>query len=417
MDNTYNPARPSVIHIDLNSCFATIEQQARPRLRGRPVAIVNRRTEHTMIVTASYEAKKFGVKLGMSLKEAKKLCPDLIGLESDPPKYRFVYHQLMRIMSDYSAHVRMKSIDEGVIDFADSTTDLKSRDLKDIGWEIKQRLWNEVGSAMNCNVGIATNRFLAKTAAGLHKPNGLDEITAENLRQTLAGLELEDITGIAKHNSARLRAVGILTPLEFLDADEVTLRKIVFKSVNGTYWYQRLRGWEVDKRDFPIRTAGRQYVLEEYKMPPEKVLQRVHHLAEAVGDKIRQKGLVARGVSVHARSYRHEGRGWYGNYWRARAMSPTPFSSNQAIYEAAKKLFANAPYPLKEIGVTCYELSENDDSQLSIFGDALAREKYIISAIDEINGRYGARTIHSADTLGTNRFVKAKIPFGSTRYL
>lgn len=415
--NSLNHARPSVMHIDLNSCFATIEQQARPRLRGRPVAIVNRRTEHTMIVTASYEAKQLGIALGMSLKEARKRCPELIGLESDPPKYRYVYHKLMEIMSDYSAHIRMKSIDEGVIDFADSTAALQNRDLKDIGLEIKRRLWREIGVAMNCNVGIATNRFLAKTAASLHKPNGLDEITAENLRQTLGDLELEDLTGIASHNAARLRAVGILTPLEFLDADETTLRRIVFKSVNGTQWHQRLRGWEVDKRDFPIRTAGRQYVLEEYKMPPEKVLQRVHHLAEAVGDKIRSKGLVARGVSVHARSYQHSGRGWYGSYWQARSMSPTPFFSNQAIYETAKKLFAEAPYPLKEVGVTCYELSENSDRQLSLFGDELAREKQVTQAIDAINARYGTRTIHSADTLGTDRFVKTKVPFGSTRYL
>ena len=86
----YNPARPLVMHIDLNSCFATIEQQARPRLRGKPVAVLNRRTEHTMIVTASYEAKARGVKLGMRFRDAKKLCPDLVGIESDPPKYRYV---------------------------------------------------------------------------------------------------------------------------------------------------------------------------------------------------------------------------------------------------------------------------------------------------------------------------------------
>ena len=78
-----NTARPLIMHIDLNSCFATVEQQARPMLRGRPVAIVNRRTEHTMIVTASYEAKAMGVKLGMRLRDAKKLCPELVGIESD----------------------------------------------------------------------------------------------------------------------------------------------------------------------------------------------------------------------------------------------------------------------------------------------------------------------------------------------
>lgn len=409
MRTDYNPAVPTIMHIDLNSCFATIEQQARPRLRGRPVAVVNRRTEHTMIVTASYEAKAMGVKLGMRLRDARKLCPELIGVESDPPKYRYVYHRLLAIMNDYSAHVRMKSIDEGVIDFSETTATIGGRDLVDIGYEIKQRLRSEIGCYMRCNVGIATNRFLAKTAAGLRKPDGLDVITAENLRQTLGGLELEDLTGIARHNHARLEGVGITTPLEFLDASELTLRHQVFKSIDGTHWHQRLRGWEVDKRDFPLRSAGRQYVLESYNMPPDLVLKRLHHLCESVGEKVRSKGLVARGISVHARSYER-------GYWQTRRMASVPFSSNQAIFEQARSLFACAPYPVKEIGVTCYELSSSEDRQLTIFGDELAHEQALTTAIDEINARYGARSIHSADTLET-AMVQAKIPFGSTRYL
>jgi len=416
MRNDYNAARPTVIHIDLNSCFATVEQQARPRLRGRPVAIVNRRTDTTMIVTASYEAKAMGVKLGMRLRDAKKLCPDLIGLESDPPKYRYVYHRLMRIMQDYSAHVRMKSIDEGVIDFSDSTLAMQNRDLVDIGWEIKQRLWNEVGKAMNCNVGIATNRFLAKTAASLHKPNGLDVITADNLREVFGTLELTDLTGIAEQFEKRLNGVGIFTPLQFLDADPVLLQKVVFKSIVGLEWHQRLRGWEVDKRDFPMRTAGRQYVLDGYKMPRAEVLKRLHHLCEETGAKVRSQGLVARGVSVHARSYSDTGRGWGGTFWHARSMAAVPFFSNQAIFEQAKKLFESAPVFVKEIGVSCYELSEPDESQLHLFGDELARDKSLTNAVDHINGRYGKRVIHSADTL-TTKMVKEKIPFGSTRYL
>jgi len=411
-----NRAIPTVMHIDLNSCFATVEQQARPRLRGRPVAVINRRTEHTMIITASYEAKAMGVKLGMRVRDAKKLCPDLVWLESDPPKYRYVYHKLLGIMNDYSAHVRMRSIDEGVIDFGDTTGAIAGRDIVDIGHEIKQRLRDEVGSAMRCNVGISTNRFLAKTAAGLHKPDGLDVITHENLRDVFAGMQLEDLTGIAHRNRQRLEQVGIYTPLEFLDADEETLRRVVFKSVDGTAWYSRLRGWEVDKRDFPLRTAGRQYVLESYAMKPEDVLKRLHHLAEAVGRKVRSQGLVARGVQVHARSYEHAGRGWNGAYWHARQMASVPFSSDQAIYEIAKQLMERAPYPLKEIGVTCYELTPPDDTQLHLFGDQLAHERAVVSAMDAINDTWGERTIHSADTLGTD-MVKAKIPFGSTRYL
>lgn len=411
MRQDYNPARPLIMHIDLNSCFATVEQQARPMLRGKPVAIVNRRTEHTMIVTASYEAKALGVTLGMSVKEAKRLAPGLVALESDPAKYRYVYHRLMAIMQDYSAHVRMKSIDEGVIDFTEATELTRGRDLVDIGHEIKQRLRDEVGCAMRCNVGISTNRFLAKTAAGLHKPDGLDVIDASNLRQVLSTLKLTDLTGIAHKNEHRLNAVGIYTPLEFLDTPAATLHSMVFKSIDGEHWHQRLHGWEVDKRDFPLKSAGRQYVLEGYRLPYFTVLKRLHHLCEDVGAKVRSQGLVARGVVVYARTYDH-------GSWHAKYMASIPFFSNQAIYNHARRLFEGAPEGIRMISVTCYELSDaKSDAQLSLFGDELARERGVTSAVDEINGRYGMRVIHSADTLGTDNFVKQKIPFGSTRYL
>ncbi len=411
MKQSYNQARPQIMHIDLNSCFATVEQQARPRLRGRPVAVVNRVcTPSATIITASYEAKFLGVKVGMRVNEAARLAPGLVAVESDPPKYRYVYHKLLAILQDYSAHVRMKSIDEGIIDFSQTSQDISRRDLVEIGHEIKQRLWDEVGCAMNCNVGIGTNRFLAKTAAGLHKPNGLDVITHDNLRQTLAGLELDDLTGIASKNQARLNSVGIYTPLEFLDADPLVLKKIVFKSVCGLEWHQRLRGWEVDKRDFPMRSAGRQYVLESNNMSREVILQRLHHLCESVGQKIRSQGLTARGVQVHTRSYQ-------SGYWQARSMSPLPFFSNQAIYEQARQLFIEAPEMIKEIGITCYQLSNDDDPQLSLFGDNTARTRQVTQLTDDINYRYGARVIHSADTLGTDDFIKQKIPFSSTRYL
>lgn len=405
-----NSTRPLIMHVDLNSCFATVEQQAHPTLRGRPVAIVNRRTEHTSIITASYEAKKLGVTLGMSIAEARKICPGIVALESDPPKYRHVYHKLLDIMNDYSSHVRMKSIDEGVIDFSESPLDISNRDLKDVGNEIKQRLRDEIGCAIRCNVGIGTNRFLAKTAAGLNKPDGLDEITADNLKQVLGSMKLTDITGIAYHMEKRLNAVGIYTPLEFFDASAITLEKVVFKSICGQQWYQRLRGWEVDKRDFPLRSAGRQYVLEGYKMPRELIIQRLHHLCEEVGAKIRSKNLVARGVYVYAKGY-ETGR------WQARHMASLPFFSDQAIYSLVLKMFENAPLEVKELGVTCYELSYDDNPQLSLFGDELARTQRLVSAVDEINNRYGRRVIHSADTLETNTFVRQKIPFGSTRYL
>ena len=408
--NDYNPARPMIMHIDLNSCFATVEQQARPLLRGRPVAIVNRRTENTSIITASYEAKAHGVKVGMRFREAQRLVPDLILVETDPAKYRFVYHKLLAIMQRYSSHVTMKSIDEGVIDFTQTTAAIAGRNLVDIGHEMKQNLRDEIGIAMRCNVGIGTNRFMAKMAAGLHKPDGLDVIDADNLRAVMSKLSLTDLTGIASQNQRRLNAVGIETPLQFLDTDSETLHKIVFKSIVGQQWHRRLRGWEVDDVQHDLKTVGRQYVMEAYGLPRDKVVQRLHHLCESVGAKLRSQKKVARGVYVYAKTYDHQ-------HWHGRQMAVLPFFSDGAIYAQALKLFNGAPLTVREIGISCYELSDGNYDQLSIFGDELARQEAVTGAIDAINGQFGERTIHSASTLGTDEYVKQKIPFGSTRYL
>lgn len=410
MNDSYNTTRPLIMHVDLNSCFATVEQQSRPRLRGRPVAVVNRRTDNTAIVTASYEAKALGVKVGMKLREAKLLAPGLVALESDPAKYRHVYHKLLDIMSDYSAHVTMKSIDEGIIDFHDSPESIKSRDLVSVGHEIKKRLRDEIGVYMRCNVGISTNRFLAKTAAGLHKPDGLDVITSDNLRQVMETLKLTDLTGIASHNEARLNAVGIMTPLQFLDADVVTLQKVVFKSIVGRHWHQRLRGHEVDDVVTDMKRVGRQYVLERFDLTHDQIIKRLHHLCESVGSRMRMKGKSARGIYVYAKTL---DRG----YWHASTMTQLPFYSDKTIYALAHRLFLDAPTGLKEIGVHCYELQAMGDKQLSLFNDQIVRDNQITAVIDDINGRYGERTIHSADTLETGIYVKQKIPFGSTRYL
>jgi DNA polymerase-4 len=263
---------------------------------------------------------------------------------------------------------------------------------------------------MRCNVGIATNRFLAKTAAGLHKPDGLDEINVGNLRQTLATLKLTDLTGIAAHNAQRLNAVGIYTPLEFLDSDVVTLQKVVFKSIVGQHWHQRLRGWEVDDRASEVKRVGRQYVLERFDLGYDEILKRLHHLCESVGSRLRSQDKAARGVYVYAKTLDQ-------GYWHASIMAQLAFSSDQTIYTLARQLFEQAPDRLREIGIHCYELEDSRENQMSLFADEIARQRHISGAIDDINMRYGERAIHSADTLGTGIYVRQKIPFGSTRYL
>ena len=403
----YNSEKPLIMHVDLNSAFATIEQQSRPLLRGKPVAIINRRTEHTSIITASYEAKKYGVKVGMKFIEAARLVPGLIAIESDPTKYRFVYQKLMAILNSYSPHVVMKSIDEGVMDFHHMPN---CPNLIDIGYEIKERLKAEIGISMRCNIGIGPNRFLAKTAAGLHKPDGIDLIDAKNLRATYATQKLTDLTGIAGQMEKRLNAVGIYTPLEFLDADKVTLQKVVFKSITGCQWYDRLRGYEVDDNISDTKTVGRQYVLENRNLTRQQITTRLHNLCESVGARLRTQHKAARGVYVYIRTVDHQ-------LWHACRICQLPFYSDKTINFIAQQLFLKAPDRIMEIGLHCYELTDNNNDQMSLFGDVLAREQQLVGAVDNINQRFGERTIHSADTLNTDEFVKQKIPFGSTKYL
>ncbi len=410
-DLPYNQAPSLTMHIDLNSCFATVEQQARPRLRHRPVVVMNRTSSNAAIVTASYEAKKLGIKMGMRMKEAVSLVPGLIAVETDPPKYHYVYQKLTAILRSYSPNVVMKSIDEGIIDFTDTKDTINIRRLSDIGQEIKARLKSEIGCYMTCNIGIGPNRFLAKTAAGLHKPDGLDELNHANLRQVFGSLELIDLTGIAYRNQARLNAIGIMTPLQFLDAAPDTLNRLVFKGKPGRDWYQRLRGYEVDAAPTTMGIVGRQYVLDGYNLNREDIIKRLHFLCFSTGAKLRLKNKQARGVYVYARTRDY-------TKWSAHHLFEQPFSRSEVIYETVCRLFALAPAApsIKEIGVSCYHLSDTDTTQPSLWEVPKFSQAKITSTVDQINARYGANAIQPAHVVGLEKLMKQKIPFGSTRY-
>jgi DNA polymerase-4 len=405
-----NSEPPQILHIDLNSCFATVEQQARPLLRHRPVAVTNRLTKNACVVAASYEAKALGVKVGMGYTEAKLLAPGLIMVETDPPKYHHVYKILVKIMRSYSPHISMKSIDEGVIDFHGTRRNINQRPLAVIGYEIKQRLRDEVGCWMKCNIGIAPNRFLAKTAAGLHKPDGLDIITYKNLRQTFGGMKLTDLTGIAERNQARLNAAGIYTPLQFLDAPAATLSRRVFHSVSGDDWYRRLRGWEIDDVEHDTKTIGRQFVMDDYNASEEKVRNRLAHLCESTGLKMRHKGFCARGISLYIQ-YKS------GDAWHSRKAFKSTFFTTPEIYRRATLLFNEHPRldNIVMLSVSCYLLEPSTTNQMSIL-EEVNKEVRLTEAIDELNRLYGNYTVTFANSLGAGREIKQKIPFGSTRY-
>jgi DNA polymerase IV len=405
-----NTEPPQILHIDLNSCFATVEQQARPLLRGRPLGVTNRLTKNACVVAASYEAKALGVKVGMGFSEAKLLAPDLIMVETDPPKYHYVYKKLIGIMKSYSPNIGMKSIDEGVIDFHGTRDNINHRPLVVIGQEIKQRLRDEVGPWMKCNVGIAQNRFLAKTAASLHKPDGLDIITHKNLRSTLAGLELTDLTGIAERNQARLNAAGVYTPLQFLDASPDLLVRKVFRSVCGEDWHKRLRGHEIDDVEYSTKTVGRQFVMDEWRPSDETLHSRLSHLCETTAMKLRYRNLASRGIYLYL-MYAN------GDVWSERKMFKTPVSSGADVYRRALLLFNHRPrYDwVRMMSVSCYKLEPSNSNQISLL-EEINKETWLTEAMDTINSQYGEFTVTYASTLAAKGLIKQKIPFGTTRY-
>src|SRR3954449_13411191 len=177
-DLPINHNAPTIMHVDLNSCFATIEQQANPLLRGKPMVVAAYDTPNGCVVAPSIEAKRFGIKTGMTVRDARLLYPGIIVRPPDPAKYRYVHLKFRKIFQDYSPDVTPKSIDEAVIDLT-HTLCLFKGSVEDIGKEIKRRFRSEIGEWMSCNIGVSTNRFLAKLAASLHKPDGFDVMTIQ----------------------------------------------------------------------------------------------------------------------------------------------------------------------------------------------------------------------------------------------
>jgi DNA polymerase-4 len=330
-------------------------------------------------------------------------------LESDPPKYHAVYEKLIKIMKDYSPKIKMKSIDEGIIDFHGTEPVLKGRSLEEIGYEIKQRVRDEIGEWMRINIGIGPNVFLAKQAASWHKPDGLDTISYKNLKEYYSQIDLLDISGIAEHYAARLNAHNIFTPLDFLGASEFVLKKQVFRSIVGTYWYRRLRGYEVDDYETSLGMVGRQWVVHNPTHKNEYLLPCLSYLCETTGMKLRYREVEARGMCVWIRLKS-------GESWQGKRMYRSTFYTNDEIYKRAMEQFNNRPGgTVVMMGIYCYGLVASQRSQLGLFEDVIKKD-WLTKAIDEINNHYGTFTIYSATTLNGTKIVKQKIPFGGTEY-
>lgn len=418
-DMPFNSTPSTIMHMDLNSCFATIEQQANPFLRGKPVAVAAYATKNGCILAPSVEAKRFGVKTGMHVRDGLVLCPDLIVLSPDPAKYRNVHLSFRQLLREYTNDVLPRSIDEFVLNLGDylgikrglANANVEiSRACFSLALEVKDRIRREIGEWLTVSVGIAPNRYLAKTGAGLHKPDGLDEINKENFREIYKNLGLTDLCGIKTANAARLAGMGIYTVLDFYKAPFWKL-KAAFQSINGYYWYVRLRGWEIDNVTFARRSYGNSYALPKPFITISELTPILQKLVEKSGARMRNAGYKARGVHL-AISYRDR------SYWHRGMALAEPVFDSRDIYKYVFRLLLAAPgqKPVANLAVSCFNLAKVKEPQLTLFEDLLKKEK-LVRAVDRVNSRWGNFVVTPARMLGTGSFVPDRIAFGGVKEL
>ncbi len=412
MDLPLNYNDPLILHIDLNSCFAIIEQQANPLIRNKPVAIAAYDSPRGMVIASSYEAKALGIKLGVNVREARLLSREAIIMVPDPEKYFDAHRRFKKLLLNYTDTVTPKSVDEFVIDFSHSLAIKRGKSLLEVAKEIKQDVKNALGDYVTVNIGIAPNRFLAKVAAGLNKPDGLDIITGKTIRETYESLTLLDLPGINVRYKARLNMAGIYTPLQFLDANVDVLRKQVFKSIVGYYWYLRLRGHEIDAVDFGRKSFGQQYALGDKTSDPEKLSRLLMKLCEKTGRRLRKHDSTAWGIHLWL-SFENR------QYWSQGKKTKSPIYSTQDIYIHAQKLMNQVTPPARvtNIGVTVYYLQPATPRQLGLFDDTRLDTRSLAYAADNINDRYGEFTLVPASMANMQDIILKRVAFGSIREL
>jgi DNA polymerase-4 len=361
------------------------------------------------ILASSIEAKRLGIKTGMRVRDAREICPSIIVRENDPDLVRDVSHKFMNICADYSPDVTPKSVDEIVMNFT-TTRDYHKKTLSEIGREIKKRFRAEIGEWIFCNVGISTNRFLAKLASSLHKPDGLDIINHENLVSVYSSVSLTDLNGINIRYQARLNMAGVFTPLDFFHSTDSVLRKQIFKGITGHYWYLRLRGWEVDDYKSERKSYGQEYSLGKKTGDHERLAGLIMMLTEKMGRRLRVSGNAAQGV--HLALLYDDWTHWHHGRKFGQFLYTTP-----ELFRKAMSLFSQAPAKkvVRRISVSCFDLAPIGFMTPSLFDTDVERKRQVSRAVDLINDRYGEYVVTPALMMESRKTVIDRIAFGGLK--
>jgi DNA polymerase-4 len=420
----------------MNSYFASVEQDARPELRGRPVAIVPMMADTTCCIAASYEAKAHGVKTGTIVGEAKRICPGLVLVEARHELYVDYHHRIVEAVESCLPVTAVLSVDEMACRLMGRERPLLA--ALELGRQVKRRILDKVGPMMRSSVGLATNRYLAKLASDMEKPNGLVALTADILPEALRQLTLRDLPGIGARTEKRLNEKGIRTMEELL-----ALNCEQAGQVWGSVWGERLWHW-LQGEDFDLsetghlKSLGHQHVLAPEMRTLERAWAVAHKLLHKAGLRLRAGGLWTSGIGLSigfiaprgekppvshpsdgdlspgtpANRFGAPRRRWKGE------LRLSECQDDQTLIAALHLLWESRPsgqdleHPYF-IGVHLFGLVPDRLHTLNLFDgseDGQSRAR-LQAAVDALNNKYGLSTLAPATMLTAFKAAPTRIAF------
>lgn len=370
------------LFLDMNSFFASCEQQAQPRLRGRPVAVVPMEAETTCAIAASYEAKAFGVKTGTLIREAKQMCPGLVLVPARPKLYVAYHHKFLEAIEECIPVEDVLSVDEVACRL--DRVQQQPHEARRLALRIKTIMRETVGECLTCSIGIASNKLLAKLASDMQKPDGLTVLLPEEMPHPILRLVPQDICGIGPNMAARLYQAGLRTMADLWQADAATLRR-VWGGVMGARFHALLHGADLPSPSHPRRSMGHQHVLppEQRTMPAATPV--IRQLLTRAATRLRREDFYARRLMLDIK--------WMGQLGhhvaeaRFRETQDTGF-----LLQSLMQLWHKAPdmKPLR-VGVTLADLVDAEKHQFDLF--ERPKDAALSATLDKINERFGRGTI------------------------
>ncbi|MEO0508314.1 MAG: DNA polymerase [Verrucomicrobiota bacterium] len=381
------------IFFDFDSFFASVEQQFRPELRGKPVGVVpSIGVDTTCCIAASYEAKARGVRTGTGVREARSLCPEIHFVEGNHRRYVQVATKIHQTIHQIVYIDKIASIDEMYGRLPPHWQ--RPQIAREKALEVKTVLRRELGPYIKVSIGIAPNRFIAKLASKMEKPNGLVLINSEDLPEALYGMELSDITGIGRNMLRRLRSARILSMQDLCVTGQRRLHQ-VWGSVEGDRMWYALQGYELPSPETKKQTISHSHVLPHQLRNHRAAHSVLHRMLHKACLRLRKDHYFAGQLDIYVK-FGHELR------WST-ATSFFPTQDTVTMAHALNELWAehpvDAPDPTK-VSVVLSKLVPHAAHTPSLFdSDNQSRRVRLQQAMDIVNKKHGTRMIYHADAM------------------